>query len=248
MLIYIYIYMCVFPHNNSAHKELTRYSHDSHWGTFLHRPEVRKLLLFYFYFFLTWSWKIIPYLLFYFFFFLTWSWKIIPNLLFYSFSNWSRKVFSFLQLLSHHDQSILGLNLSMRVVSQNSFDWAVGRPFVLQHTAHVFCLFLPWLRSRWHSIFEAAVEFENHWRLVFYGTKPVNWSPVCHINQQSSLSNCPSRIHEQVSWGCVTKDASLTHWGRNEMAAILQTTFSNKLTCMTFAGFFFPNFIWEWPA
>ena len=35
-----------------------------------------KLLLFYFYFFLTWSWKIIPYLLFY--FFSTWSWKIIP--------------------------------------------------------------------------------------------------------------------------------------------------------------------------
>ena len=41
-----------------------------------HRPEVRKLLLFYFYFFLTWSWKIIPYLLFY--FFSNWSWEIIP--------------------------------------------------------------------------------------------------------------------------------------------------------------------------
>ena len=70
------------------------------------RPEVRKLLLFYFYFFLTWSWKIIPYLLFYFFltwswkiipyllfyFFLTWSWKIIPYVLFYFFSNWSWKI------------------------------------------------------------------------------------------------------------------------------------------------------------
>ena len=58
-----------------------------------HRPEVRKLLLFYFYFFLTWSWKIIPYLLFfYFFFFLTWSWKIIPYLPFYFFSNWSWEI------------------------------------------------------------------------------------------------------------------------------------------------------------
>ena len=35
-----------------------------------HRPEVRKLLLFYFYFFLTWSWKIIQYLLFLLFLFL----------------------------------------------------------------------------------------------------------------------------------------------------------------------------------
>ena len=35
------------------------------------RPEVRKLLLFYFYFFSTWSEKIIPYLRF--FFFSTWS-------------------------------------------------------------------------------------------------------------------------------------------------------------------------------
>ena len=41
-----------------------------------HRPEVRKLLLFYFFFFSTWSWKIIPCLLFY--FFSTWGWKIIP--------------------------------------------------------------------------------------------------------------------------------------------------------------------------
>ena len=58
-----------------------------------HRPEVRKLLLFYFYFFLTWSWKIIPYLpFFYFIFFLTWSWKIIPYILFYFFSNWSWEI------------------------------------------------------------------------------------------------------------------------------------------------------------
>ena len=32
--------------------------------TVINRPEVRKLLLFYFFFFSTWSWKIIPYLLF----------------------------------------------------------------------------------------------------------------------------------------------------------------------------------------
>ena len=74
-----------------------------------HRAEVRKLLLFYFYFFSTWSWKIIPYLLFYFFrpevgklllfyfyFFSTWSWKIIPYLLFYFFSTWSWKIITFL--------------------------------------------------------------------------------------------------------------------------------------------------------
>ena len=37
------------------------------WRNCGNRPEVRKLLLFYFFFFSTWSWKIIPYLLFYFF-------------------------------------------------------------------------------------------------------------------------------------------------------------------------------------
>ena len=46
------------------------------------RPEVRKLLLFYFFFFSTWSWKIIPYLLFIpylrFHFFSTSSCKVIP--------------------------------------------------------------------------------------------------------------------------------------------------------------------------
>ena len=54
------------------------------------RPEVRKLLLFYFFFFSTWSWKIIPYLLFY--FFSNWSWKVITYLRFYFFSTWSWKI------------------------------------------------------------------------------------------------------------------------------------------------------------
>ena len=51
-----------------------------------HRPEVRKLLLFYFYFFLTWSWKIIPYLLFFTFSF---SWPEVGKLFhiyFFTFS------------------------------------------------------------------------------------------------------------------------------------------------------------------
>ena len=55
-----------------------------------HRAEVRKLLLFYFYFFSTWSWKIITYLLFY--FFSTWSWKIITYLRFYFFSTYKTAV------------------------------------------------------------------------------------------------------------------------------------------------------------
>ena len=59
------------------------------------RPEVRELLLFYFYFFLTWSWKIIPYLLFYFFFFLTRSWKIIPYFLFLDLKLENYSVFTF---------------------------------------------------------------------------------------------------------------------------------------------------------
>ena len=83
-----------FTEQSYCHIKGFHWSFAAFTGRGMNRPEVRKLLLFYFYFFLTWSWKIIPYLRFY--FFLTWRWKIIPYLLFYFFSTWSWKIIPYI--------------------------------------------------------------------------------------------------------------------------------------------------------